>query len=442
MSEQPSLAAERALHADFLNRYPIEAATALEAIPADDAATIVAEFDAAKLAPVFENLSPGQATALLARAPSALMTATLNRMSAPRAAALLRVVPEDRRTTIVAQLDRNARADLELLLESPPDSAAAIMDPRVFYLRPEMRVQDALDLLKGQRFHRRHAQAIRVMLLVDDAKRLEGIVAVQDLALAHPQDYLRDYMQPIPALVPLTATKEEIVEQMDLHRLSSLPVVDNGARLVGIVRQEELVAAAKEEATADLQAMFGVSRTEHALSTAWEAIKKRHPWLQINLVTAFVAAAVVGLFEGTIAKFTALAVLLPVVAGQSGNTGYQALAVVMRGLALREISLLHWPRVMLKEFTVGFVNGAGVAVTTAAGVYVWSQSLGLVAIITASMIASLIIAGCSGAAIPLILTRVGLDPAQSSSIILTTVTDVAGFFSFLGIATLLIGLLQ
>jgi magnesium transporter len=150
------------------------------------------------------------------------------------------------------------------------------------------------------------------------------------------------------------------------------------------------------------------------------------------------AAAVVGVFEQTIAQVTALAVLLPVVAGQSGNTGAQALAITMRGLALREITTRQWARVMRKEVAAGFLNGLAIALTCGLGVYAWSQSIGLVAVICISMVLAMVSAGFAGALIPIVLTRLGQDPASSSSIILTTITDIAGFFSFLGIATLLI----
>lgn len=143
------------------------------------------------------------------------------------------------------------------------------------------------------------------------------------------------------------------------------------------------------------------------------------------------------MFESTIAQFTALAVLLPVAAGQSGNAGAQALAVTMRGLTLREITLRHWYRVMLKELAAGFINGVGIAATCALGVYLWSRSAGLALVMALAMIVSMTIAGIAGALVPIALKRFGLDPAQASSIVLTTVTDVAGFLSFLGIATLL-----
>jgi len=218
-------------------------------------------------------------------------------------------------------------------------------------------------------------------------------------------------------------------------------VVNVGGRFIGVIRQAELMAAVEEESSLDIQTMVGASRDEHALSGPLFAVRKRLPWLQINLLTAFLAAAVVGLFEGTIAKFTALAVLLPVVAGQSGNAGAQALAVTMRGLVLREISLRHWPKVVWKEAAVGLFNGLAVALTTGIGVYFWSGSIGLVYVISIAMVISMVAAGLAGALVPILLRRFGQDPATASSIILTTVTDVVGFFSFLGIATLLAGML-
>jgi magnesium transporter len=253
--------------------------------------------------------------------------------------------------------------------------------------------------------------------------------------------HLEDIVQPAPVRVDALTPREEIIDLFSRHRLQRLPVVDLDNRLLGVIHQSSVIQAAQEEAAADLQAMVGVGRDERALSSPLFAMRKRLPWLNINLATAFLAAAVVGLFENTIAQFTALAVLLPVVAGQSGNTGAQALAVIMRGLALREIRVRHWQRVLIKEVLAGALNGTAIAIVTALGVLLWSHSTGLALVIAIAMVISMALAGLAGAAIPLILTRLGQDPAQSASIILTTVTDVVGFFSFLGLATLLSRLL-
>jgi magnesium transporter len=183
--------------------------------------------------------------------------------------------------------------------------------------------------------------------------------------------------------------------------------------------------------------MVGAGKDERASSSSWFAVRKRHPWLQINLLTAFLAASVVGLFESTIAQFTALAVLMPVVAGQSGNSGSQALAVTIRGLALREIGVNGWPRVLRKEAATGLTNGIGIALVTALAVFTWSQSPGLALVIGIAMVTSMTIAGIAGALIPITMVRLGQDPATSSTIFLTTITDVTGFLSFLGTATAL-----
>ena len=200
---------------------------------------------------------------------------------------------------------------------------------------------------------------------------------MQALALAEPGEHVGDLVGGVRAVVDPMASREDVGRMIEEHRLSDLAVVDLDGRLIGVIRHASMVEAEKERASVGIQTMVGVSRDERATSKVSFAVRKRLPWLQINLVTAFVAASVVGLFESTIAQYTALAVLLPVVAGQSGNTGAQALAVTMRGLALREIRASQWARVVLKETNVGFLNGLTVALTTAIGVLVWSGSYGL-----------------------------------------------------------------
>ena len=232
------------------------------------------------------------------------------------------------------------------------------------------------------------------------------------------------------------------VARLEEFNLEEVPVVDIEGRLLGVIRHAALMDALRDVATTDIQTMVGVSKDERALSSSWFAVRKRMPWLQINLLTAFLAASVVGAFEDTIAKVTALAVLLPVVAGQSGNAGAQALAVTMRGLALREIRVGHWMRVTRKEVSAGFWNGLSIAATCALGVYLWSGSIGLVLVIALSMVLSMVAAGMAGALVPITLARLGQDPAVASSIVLTHRDRTSsGSLSFLGIATVLSGML-
>jgi magnesium transporter len=310
------------------------------------------------------------------------------------------------------------------------------METRISLFRAEMTVEHALDRLRESRL-----RGLQSVFLVDDENALSGRVDVHDIATADPGQSLRELARPIAVAVNPFSPRDEVVELLERYRLPNIPVINLDGKLVGVVRYSTLVQALEQVASASIQTMVGASKDERALSKASFAVRKRLPWLQINLLTAFLAAAVVGLFENTIAQFTALAVLLPVVAGQSGNSGAQALAVTMRGLALREITVRQWLPVTVKEVAVGFTNGVAVAITCGIGVYIWSGSLGLVLVIALSMVLAMVAAGFAGAIVPIVLKRLGQDPAQSSSIVLTTVTDVAGFFSFLGIATLLASML-
>jgi magnesium transporter len=345
---------------------------------------------------------------------------------------LLTGISEEERAAVLETLPAALRDDLERLWQFDENSAGRLMDRPLDSMRVDMTVTDALAVLK-----RSDLKRLRSFYVVDEDNRLAGRVDMQAVALAQPDDLMADMLVPAEGVVPLTASREEVVAQLEGSRIDSVPVVDRENRLVGVVRYQRLFEAIESVAMADLQKMVGGSADERALSTAFYAVQKRLPWLHINLLTAFLAAAVVGLFENLIAQFTALAVLLPVVAGQSGNAGSQALAVTIRGLALREIGTREWRRVLRKEVLVGVVDGLALAGTCGLGVFVWSQSVGLAIVIGVAMILSMVAAGISGALVPMILTRLGQDPATASSIILTTVTDVAGFFSFLGTAALL-----
>jgi magnesium transporter len=345
---------------------------------------------------------------------------------------MLARMDEAERERCLDPLDEALRAELRALMEYPPETAGSLMDPRVTSFRPDTTVAEVVDRLR--RFRNRRIQDV---FLVDADGRLVGAVPLQDVVLAQPGDRLEGLAADASVSVQAVSSRDEVIETFETHRVATLPVVDFDGRLLGVLRQRELIQAAQENAAADAVTMVGASAQERALSSPVFAMRKRLPWLQINLLTAFLAASVVGLFESTIARVTALAVLLPVVAGQSGNTGAQALAVTMRGLALREVRVRHWLQVSAKELLAGAGNGVAVALTTSLAVWAWSRSTGLAAVIGISMVISMTLAGLSGAAIPMILTALRQDPAQSSSIILTTVTDVVGFFSFLGIATVL-----
>jgi magnesium transporter len=426
----------RPLHVRFLALYPGEATRILEDLTPRQAADLLGALPLRSTMAVWERLSPPAAAGMLKELRRESALEMLAGIDPNRAAVMLAGMEESERRELLAALPPQVATDLERAMSYPPDRAGALMDTQIAYYSRSMTVRQAIARLRAQR-----RRGFRVIFVVDDGNVLQGMVDMQDLALAEPNVVLKELMRTVPVFVESMETREEVVSRFEQFRVTELPVVDFAGRLLGVIRHHVLVEAAMAETSADIQTMVGVSKDERALSSPGFAVRKRLPWLHVNLVTAFLAASVVGLFESTIAQFTALAILMPVVAGEAGNTGQQALAVTMRGLALREIHVGHWRRVVLKEVLTCFLNGVAVALTCSVAVFLWSQSAGLALIIGLAMISSMTIAGLAGSATPIILTALGQDPAQSSSIFLTTMTDVMGFFSFLGIATLLHSLL-
>ena len=422
-----------ALENRYLRDYPREAARKLEGLSADEAARAIEARAVELVVPVWEQLTTDVQERLMARLPETTVGRLLSEMDPPLAGELLLAADPGDRARWTTLMEPGAARLVGALMAYEPEAAGRLMDPRVASFRISMSVGEALERMRSFK----KSRALRDLFVVDDDGKLSGRVEIQDVAISAADERLQRLARPVAAAVLDVAPRQEVVEKFEQHRLPALPVVNLSGRLVGVIHQSALVAALQEEASLDIQTMVGVSKDERALSHTWFAVTKRLPWLQINLATAFLAAAVVGLFEDTIARVTALAVLLPVVAGQSGNAGAQALAVTMRGLALREISARHLPRVVWKEVNVGVLNGIAVAAVCALAVWLWSGSAGLVAVISIAMVVAMVVAGFSGAAIPILLNRLGFDPAQSSTIVLTTVTDVVGFFSFLGVATVL-----
>lgn len=420
------------LKESYLREQPADAARCLEVMPGEELRSHLRDISPAALIGCMDYLSGSRAAAVFVALNSKQQRVVL-RDAPPRLALhLLAAMDDAARAKQMARLPKSVRTDLERLQHFDEDSAGRLLDRPYDTIRSDMTVKQTLEVLRSS-----GARRTRTVYVVDRGNRLVGRVDMQAMATADSEQPLHELLEDVAASVLATAPRSEVVELLDQHRVDSLPVVDVGGRLLGVVRYQALFETIEAVATEKMQKMVGVSADERALSTPAFSVRRRLPWLHINLLTAFLAAAVVALFESLIAQVTALAVLLPVVAGQSGNAGSQALAVTMRGLALREIGTREWRKVLWKEVQVGFVDGIALAVTCGIAVFVWSQSIGLAIVIGVAMILSMIAAGMSGAVVPIVLIRLGQDPATASSIILTTVTDVSGFISFLGTASLL-----
>ncbi len=423
---------DAAIREAYLSEQPADAARCIEALPQRVIRQYVRGISSAVLVNCMEYMSEGRVQATFDLLNDKQKRGVLRDASPRLSLVLLAGMREDERDKLMASLPKSVRDDLVRLQQYDENSAGRLLDRPYDSIRVDITVAEALDVLR-----RSGARRTRSLYVVDRRNRLVGRVDMQSMAMAEAGDRLSELVEDVEASVYATAPRSEVVELLEKHHVDSLPVIDVEGRLLGVVRYHTLFAAIEAVATASLQKMHGASADERALSPATFSVRRRLPWLHINLLTAFLAAAVVGMFETLIAQFTALAILLPVVAGQSGNAGSQALAVTMRGLALREIGTREWRKVFWKEVQVGLIDGLALAVTCGVAVFAWSQSLGLAIVIAVAMVLSMIAAGISGAVVPIMLVRLGQDPATASSIILTTVTDVSGFISFLGTATLL-----
>jgi magnesium transporter len=383
---------------------------------AQSAADRLAHFGGAEVAAVLTRLSPGLAQDILAALP-----------------------PETRERALAAAPGEYARQWQRNALYAE-GTIGRMMDPVYAEFPPQATVGQAIDALRElvkQAF-------ITYIYIVDDEERLLGIVTMRDLLFNDNDRLLRDVMiSDVFALHAPTRLEDAMKQVLDRH-YPVYPVVDAENRLRGLLRGQSMFEARAIEIAAQPGSMVGVEKEER-LGTPWpRSLFMRHPWLQLNLLTAFLAAAVVGVFQDTIDRLVILALFLPVLAGQSGNTGCQALAVTLRGMTIGELKPGSERRLVTKEAGLGLLNGAGVGVFAAIGMYVVASGQGsehallLSVVVFLAMIGSCVASGLSGALVPLTLKRLGFDPATASSIFLTTATDVVSMGMLLGLAALLV----
>jgi len=393
------------------------------------------------LLPVMVGTAPAEAVKMLAPYPPEFAANMLELLNPAVAQDVLSRFPSGHRQKVMAAASAETRRQWMRNEAYPEQTVGYMMEPPLAVYPPGTTIREAiadLRLLTKRAF-------ITYAFVADEDERLLGVVAMREMLLSeNPDTPLEAVMIPNPFHLTPQMSLSEAMKATVVRHFPIYPVCDEKARLIGLIRGQMLFEAQTIELSAQPGTMVGVEREER-LSTPWpRSLKFRHPWLQLNLFTAFIAAAVVGVFEDTIDRIVVLAVFLPVLAGQSGNTGCQALAVALRGLTLGELDEGKAKRLVAKEALLGVLNGALVGVTAAVGMFVYATmqkneaALTLSIIVLVAMTCSCLISGVFGALIPLVLRRLGADPATASSIFLTTATDVASMGTFLGLATLLI----
>ncbi|MBI4394948.1 MAG: magnesium transporter [Candidatus Omnitrophica bacterium] len=418
----------------FFELNPVDAAHSLEALSEEEAVHILKNVSPELSSRAFNSLEPRFAANLLLVLPDEIAAQIFGKMLVTRAAELVLCIQRrDDREKLLERIEPVQAGEIRKLTTYPEDTAGRIMTPNFLAFPLTMKADEAVQNLRSLA---QKKSSLNYVYVTDSENRLKGVLNMRDLLLANEGDLLESIMIPDVFRVEATLDREKVIQELSTRSFVAVPVVDKNGHLLGTIRTDELIASAQEEATEDIQKMFGAGGDERVSSSISFSVKKRFFWLMINLGTAFLASAVISVFEGTIARITALAVFLPIVASQGGNTGAQSLAVVIRGLVLREIEPRLARKVIFKEGALGLINGSAVGTLSALVAWLWNGNIYLGLVIGLAMVVNMVAAGISGAAIPIFMKAIGKDPAQSSNIILTTVTDCVGFFAFLSLAVL------
>jgi magnesium transporter len=343
-------------------------------------------------------------------------------------------IPEDRRDSVLERLPDDKREELRKAELYPESSAGRVMTTSFVALDQKMRAQEAIDSLRevGD-----GSEAVLYLYVIDDQRTLVGVVPIRRLVSSPPDRLISEIMIPDPVSVNADDDQEEVARLVAQFDLLAVPVTDVDGRMLGLITVDDVIDVITEEATEDMYHLAGLSDADRVFIPAHESIRKRLPWMFLNLVTCFAAAWVVGLFERTIEQVVALAIFMPVVAGMGGNGGTQSLTVITRAIALGEIEFSSGFRAVAKELAVGLALGIAMGIGSAGIAYLWNADPIIGVALFGAMILTLSVAGLVGAAVPIALKALKQDPALGSGVIVTTFTDAFAFFSFLGIATLL-----
>ena len=378
------------------------------------------------------ELGPERGAALLAGRSAEEIAKLLQEIPSDDAAALVDYLPEELSNEVLELMRRRESGQVESLLDYAEQTAGRIMNPNVFALSEDLTVGEAISALQNAI----NVEMVFYLYVVDGRRHLVGVTSLRRLLLVAPETPLKRIMTPDVFSVRVDTDQEEAARLVASYNLLAIPVVDEENKLAGVITVDDVIDVLKDEATEDLYRLAGVSGDERIETPAWEALKKRLPWLGVNLITAFVAASVVAAFEHTISQATALAVFMPIVAGMGGNAGTQTLTVIVRGLALGELSWANARKALFKEAAIGLGNGVALGIVAALVAWVTKGNPMLGLLLGMAMICNMLVASTAGTLVPLGLKAAKVDPALASSVFITTFTDVVGFASFLGLATI------
>ena len=428
---------EQALEAfvRFQRLLPPDQADVFTQLSDDHRERLATNLSVAGMAGLIEHLDTNEAIEFAELVGQTSLPGILDVVSPDVSADVLKGMNADDAAGIISRMETGA--EVATLLEYADDEAGGLMTPEFVALYENMTVSQAMTLIR-QWAAEYSSEEITQAFVVDRNGLLRGSIGLANLVLARPHQLVSLIMDPRVISVTTETDQEEVARLVERYDLYQIPVTDDEGKLLGIIVVEDIIDVFDEEATEDMYRMIGVSETEKATGPFWLSARSRLPWLCVNLATAILAGVVITLFESTMARAVALAAFLPVVAGQGGITGTQTLTLMVRSIALRELNSVSTWKLLWKELRLGLVHGLVVGTIVAVVAFGWQQNEYIAIVIGVAMLANMTIAGVSGVLVPLGFRALRVDPALSSAVAVTTVTDVAGFLIYLGLAAAMI----
>ena len=418
--------------------HPADLAAGLRELTLDDRVAVFRQLTRETAGAVLSELDDETLLALVQALERTEVSGILDRMPPDEAADVVETLPEEQAEQILEGMKEAESEEVQTLLQYGESTAGGIMTPEFVAVHEDMTVGQALD-------HVRKAatkEGIFYVYVVDDHDHLVGEVPLRRLITADPATAVHAIRRTEVFSVGADTDQEEVARLVTKHGLLAVPVVSRENRLLGTITVDDVIDVIHEEATEDIHRLAGVSADETIFDPPAKAIRRRLTWLLCYLPGAALVASVVSLFESTIAAVATLAVFMPVVGGMGGNAGIQTFTVIVRAIALGDLTLANTRKVLARELLVGVANGVGMGLVTGVIAFLWKGSSTLGIVLGVAMITNMVVAALAGTLIPVVLKRLRVDPAVATGVLVTTLTDCAGFLSFLGLATLMLRFLQ
>jgi len=407
--------------AEFINEIPIEFhITLFTLLDAEMASDVLSEIHDEFRQDILENIKPER------------LVNIIDEMETDEAVDVLNELDDEISEDILSALDEEDRSNFQQLLSYSEESAGGLMQTEIIIVNQKLtRIQVIDDIRKNYS----EVENIHYVYVVDDHSKLVGILDVGHLLLANDESIVAQIMETSIITAFVEMDQEKVAGLFRKYDIYAIPVVDKQNRLLGRITVDDIIDVMDEEATEDAYRLVGLTEEDRVFTRPINSVKKRLPWLTLNLLTAVLISSVVGIFEQTIAKLSILAVLMPIVAGLGGNSGTQTLTVITRGIALGELTIHNTWKAVIKEITVGFINGMIIGSLVCLLAYLLKYDPRIGAILGIAMVCNMFIAGLVGSLIPVILKSLKIDPALASSVIITMLTDIGGYACFLGLAS-------